>query len=258
MRALWLVACVPFACAAVGVACRSFDDAAPSTSYRAGTNARIFRARASGQGFGDAIRVDGIATPTTAAESYPTLSPDESLLVFMRLDVPNNQLEIWGARKDGSNGGYGGIFQLPGINQGNANTVTPFLVASGREIFVGRAPQGGEQNIFRATIDDDGGIGAPTIVPELQTPQKETAPVLSFDGLTIFYGSARTDDNAGGLDIWTAHRPAVGQPFTPPHAVKGLATKDDEQPSFLSRDQCRLYFSSDRSGKHQIYVASRK
>ena len=83
----------------------------------------------------------------------------------------------------------------------------------------------------------------PAKAPAINSANSDFSPVLSADGLTIFWSSDRPDGNAkGDFDIWTASRASTDANFATPRNVAELNTDGLEEPAFLSPDGCRLYF----------------
>jgi hypothetical protein len=73
--------------------------------------------------------------------------------------------------------------------------------------------------------------------------ESDGRPVLSADGLTLYFASERAAHGGhGGLDIWVATRASDKDPFGPGSLVEELATPGADYPGFLSTDGCRLYF----------------
>ena len=139
-----------------------------------------------------------------------------------------------------------------------------YLTGDGTQIFFGSTRAGG------TVVNDPGDIweasatgssfGTPTNVSEINTPFWEAFPVLSSDGLTIYWASLRTDGGAlGGFDIWTATRASESALFANPATVPSLNTAQDDVPTWLSADGCHIYLYSARPGigEADLYVASR-
>ena len=134
----------------------------------------------------------------------------------------------------------------------NGTTTMPLYFASLRRVLTGT-------DIFWARRQPDGGFEAPQAIEEVATAATDGTPVLSFDMLTMYFDSTRTD-NGGDVhgDIWAAHRASLNAPFGEVSRVAELNdAKSGEFPTWLSPDNCRLYLSSDRSGVIQSYVATR-
>ena len=89
-------------------------------------------------------------------------------------------------------------------------------------------------------------------------PSKEDqrAPVLSADGLTIYWTRA---DPTGKYDIYVAHRPSPNIPFDGGETrVAELSSPAAEFAGWISPDGCALYFWSDADGQDTLYVASKR
>ncbi|HWL86997.1 MAG TPA: hypothetical protein VNO21_14420, partial [Polyangiaceae bacterium] len=77
-------------------------------------------------------------------------------------------------------------------------------------------------------------------------------PVLSWDKNTLYFAKSR-DVDGGSREIWVARRNTDGGGFDQPVEVKQLNTSLSQMPSWLSPDQCHLYFTRDNA----IYRAER-
>lgn len=101
-------------------------------------------------------------------------------------------------------------------------------------------------------------FSTPVEVSELNEDRWDATPVLSKDGLEIFFGSTRTHSP---YDIFHATRASRDATFEAPTEVIGLSSSSsDEYPNWLSPDRCQLMFSSDRAGgmgSYDIWIATR-
>lgn len=123
----------------------------------------------------------------------------------------------------------------------------PWSVAGTDVLYYVAAPgNGGTKDIYRA--EKNGSTWEPTA--QRTAPFDETHPVVTDDEMVIYY--ARND--TGTRKIWVAARTAPGKPFTGdiPVDAANEATANDE-PSWISPDQCALIFTSDRSGAPRAY-----
>jgi hypothetical protein len=99
-------------------------------------------------------------------------------------------------------------------------------------------------------------FGTPTEIAELNdATATDSAPVLSADGLEIFFSTNRAGGN--NTDIWRATRTSPTGTFGTPTAVSELNTASVEIPSWVSPDRCRIILSSDALGAYDIYMATR-
>ena len=140
-----------------------------------------------------------------------------------------------------------GVSLGAGVNTANADQ-QPFIAADGATLYFDRTPAaGGMSSIYRASAGPTGFTGA-TMVSELSTPTSNSArPVVSADGLTVYFSSDRPG-GAGSLDIWVATRPSLTAPFDQITNVAALNGSGFEFADWLSADDCRIYFSSQRTG----------
>ena len=88
------------------------------------------------------------------------------------------------------------------------------------------------------------------------TTSDERDPVISRDGLTLYFASTRAG-GLGGADIYVTTRLSTSLAFGTPVALPGLSSAAGEGPSWISPDGCHLYLSSARAGTPDIYLAVR-
>jgi hypothetical protein len=87
-------------------------------------------------------------------------------------------------------------------------------------------------------------FSTPLPVPELTSPKGEGMPVITRDGLTLYFSS----DRGSISQVWRAKRPKRADSFSIPEPVSlpGVGS-GGAAPSWLSPDGCRLYLSTDVS-----------
>jgi Tol biopolymer transport system component len=120
-----------------------------------------------------------------------------------------------------------------------------YIRADGRELWFTSARSGsiGGRDLYRAEANGSG-FSAPEQMMALESTGDEYLPVVSADGLTVYFASNRPG-GAGSFDIWTAHRSTLSDGFGTPVPVRELNTASTELPTWLSPDGCRLYMSRD-------------
>jgi formylglycine-generating enzyme required for sulfatase activity len=100
----------------------------------------------------------------------------------------------------------------------------------------------------------------PVEISELNTTTYyEFDPVLSADGLTLYFGSDRPG-GLGSYDIWVATRATPLSPFGSPTDVTEVNSSASDSPTHISADGTALYLSSFRSGgagDMDMWVATR-
>ena len=119
----------------------------------------------------------------------------------------------------------------------------------------------GNFEIYKTTrANKSSPFGEPMPVGELNTPADEHSPVLSEDGLEIFFGSKRANP---GSDIFHATRSTLGAGFGDPTLIVELSgSVSDDFPSWASPDHCQLMFTSNRvdggGGAYHLWMATRR
>jgi hypothetical protein len=88
----------------------------------------------------------------------------------------------------------------------------------------------------------------------------EQGPAISKDGLSLYFGSMRSD-GLGGSDIWVSQRATIDEAWGPPiNLGRVVNTPGVDNIPALSRDGHLLFFNSDRqgtSGLADIWVSYR-
>jgi len=135
------------------------------------------------------------------------------------------------------------------------------------------ASQRNAQNIYQTYLADRTGpgapFGAPQIISELAFSDRSTVDAcLTDDGLTLFFsstpasasasvdGSVPVDGAVPTGDLYVAWRRSVDEPFSVTQPLGDLNTPRDERDPWLSPDGKLLFFTSDRDGALNIYVAT--
>lgn len=103
-----------------------------------------------------------------------------------------------------------------------------------------------------------GPFGPPARVAEVSTAAAEMSPAISFDGLSLYFGSDR-GLGPGDLDIWRAVRPDRSAPWSPPEPLATLSSpaRDIPRPPGLGDLVMPLASERARPGQYQTYLAAR-
>lgn len=168
----------------------------------------------------------------------------------------------------------GGTFGTPTLLLADSgpNTSRPFLTSDGSELFFSstRNSDAGQFQIYRSSLNSDGVANDPVPVPELDVSGENGYPVLSQDGLTMYFASTRPCPTTARYQLrpYVTSRPTRDDPFdagplpvdpfggSPTPASTCVSTAmTTAYPGWLSTDGCRLYFDTDMYGLADIYVA---
>lgn len=221
-----------------------------------GENADLFEAtRPAARGSFSALRaLSDLNTPE--AEHSATLSRDfKTIYFYSTRESHGGPGHIYRSTRPDENGSF-----TPPTSVGTLDIrpfpVSPFLAHHAPELWLTEGDSNASFKIYRASLGPDGTPGTPTAPPEFDSGQDEN-PVLSFDGLTMYWSSHARPLQSG--DIWVATRASPTDAFGAMKAVDELNSSYQDYPLWLSADQCRLYFSSyGKTLVQQIYVASRR
>lgn len=197
---------------------------------------------------------------TTATEDRPVVTAD-GLTLFAHSNSTGT-VHIYVATRTSAAAQFGSLALVSGINSsGNIVEADPWISGDGLTMYF-TSTRNGSYDIFRATrASGSASFDAPAAVAELNTSGVEDAPVVSADGLEIFFASDRAQTSNGRNDIWHATRASTADGFGTPSLVAELSgTTSEDFPTWLSADRCTLLLTSDRAGgngSYDIWIATR-
>lgn len=219
---------------------------------------RIWRATRDAQGaYVNAAQVAETQSPGSR-QPFVTVSGDDKRLVFSTSGTVSAGLTLWTVSRANAAETWQGAKEVD--ISSSAEEQAPFLDSDGALWFsVGNNVAAAE--IHFAARDGDGTWKPPDALPaEVNgTGAHDTSPVLSRDGLSLYFGSSReTGANSGVFRIYVATRVSRDAEFFQVTTVPGLVGLD-ARPSWISADGCRLYFFTERKpgGSLDIMVAER-
>jgi hypothetical protein len=171
---------------------------------------------------------------------WPVVSSDLLTLVYNDYGVANLQLSMRGTTAEPFAPGT----QIPGLATAGIEQAG-MLNRETSALYFTR-----DGSIMWTPWPTDGSV---QMVASVETAAAEGKTALSSDGRVMYFVRASTSE-----DILVAVRSdPFADAFGPAIAVAELNTVTNDAPTWLSVDQCRLYFESDRSGGYEIYVAER-
>lgn len=202
---------------------------------------------------------------TTDVEDRPVVTADG--LTLLAQSNASGVLHIYSATRATALADFSALTPVSALNS-TAIDANPWVSADGLTVYLASTRAGsttGDFDIFKATRPNTStAFGTPTAVPELNMASTvDDAPVLSADGLEIFFASTRGQAGVSARnDIWHAVRSTTADGFGTPTKVAELSADTTEDfPSWLSPDRCTLVFSSDRTagsnGGYDIWMATR-
>lgn len=100
------------------------------------------------------------------------------------------------------------------------------------------------------------GWAAPIALTALNTPQRDSDPAITANGLELFFSSSRTG-GMGGDDIYYTSRPNTSAAWAAPTNLTVLDSTVGDLSVEITGDGQHLWFVSNRSGMGDIYTSDR-
>lgn len=226
------------------------DDVFPSSLY-------VAQRSSVDQPFGRATLLPNVNLVSN--EINPSVTGDGLTLFFEYPRTASEGSRVYAATRASRIVDFNAPSKVANVNSTDvtASDAQPSVTADGQELWFTSTRAGGlgGYDIYRARSNGGSFVNAAGVL-ELNTTANDWLPTLSADKLTVYFSSDRPNGN-GGLDIWTAHRSAASDGFPPPTRVPELSSSADDLVGWVSPDNCRLYFSSNSTGRYQLYVATR-
>lgn len=205
----------------------------------------------------------GTTINTTRIDGGPTLSRDGHWL-FLISDRPGGQgsNDIYVSWRADTHDDFA---WGPPVNLGSPVNSAQLEAGPnpwGQEFYFHRGPAVGNTEIYVSRMKGNV-FGEPTLVTELDSGGEyfTQRPSIRFDGREMFFSSNRPaspPDGENSHDIWTSTRQGNGQPWTTPIKLGAtINTPFQEQTPVISEDGTLLFFTSDRTGNFDLYVATR-
>jgi hypothetical protein len=202
--------------------------------------------------FGASALLTELDTPLQ--EDYASIAFDGLSLYFEHADPAaadggGGTPDLYVARRGATSFPFPAATPVGAVNT-QAGESFPYIAPLGQLYFASdREGPAGEYHLFVAP-SKGATFDTPVALTSLNEPGAlSTSPVVSKDGLTIYFASTRTGATSqGDYDIWVAHRAALGDSFGAPANVAELNTASGDRPTWISSDGCRILIVSDRPG----------
>ena len=190
-----------------------------------------------------------------ASDYWPTISADGKLLFFesSRALAPvdggcgREHARVWSATRVNTVADFDPPkLQSTFAIDGSIGEGAPYLHPGGRSLYFSSFDRGGHggADIFVAQLNELGLVTAIENVDAINTATGENEPVVTLDD-TVLYFSRETPVTIL-RHIFVSTRPTPAGTFGPATEVTELQGPFEDFPSWISDDQCRIYFISTR------------
>tara|TARA_R110002049_G_scaffold300840_1_gene492468 strand:+ start:1084 stop:3093 length:2010 start_codon:yes stop_codon:yes gene_type:complete len=213
--------------------------------------------------------------PATADDEYlPMLSPDNRYLFFTRKSEINDRDNVFGPKvrellsqssQMSLDSFSRGIPMPEPFNQGefqggNCISVDNKLMFVTVVSMVNNKGNGyANGDIYFSELKDGAWTNLKSIGDNINKPGTwEGQPSISSDNQTLYFASARGENNFGGMDIYKSERKNDGSWSDPINLGENINTSGNDKSPFVHSDSYTLYFSSDGHigvGGYDIYYA---
>ena len=198
------------------------------------------------------------AVNTDQFETSPAVSFDGlELYIGSKRDGGLGEQDIWVSGRATRDDDWTALQNVTALNSPDKDIPRPPAMA-GRVMPLGSRRMGLDYyETFlaeRASVSEP--FGEPRKLSELEVAGNNTVDgFLTEDGLSLYFNVSPGAGESTG-DLFVAKRPSLDAPFGEPAPLTSVNTSHDERDPWLSPDRKLLFFSSDRDGKLNIYVAS--
>jgi hypothetical protein len=188
------------------------------------------------------------AINATGAATGPALTGDGLTMYYALVATGQTSGDIYVTSRSSKTSAFPAGTLVAGLNS-TLDDLDPFVTEDGSALYFDSARGSTALHLYVAVRQADGSFGTPQALTNLNTNVTDGHPVLTHDGLRLYWSSPRTDGGAlGGTDIWTAARPSTAGSFGTPVRVPELSSSNNESVSWISQDTCVAYLQSDRPG----------
>jgi len=216
--------------------------------------------------FGKGAAIAGL-TPASGSDNNITVSPDGlvALLSSNRTQgsVNPNVSQIWSTSRANTSAAFATpVWSNTAFGSQNGDYDPYFVPGAGGLFYSANVTLSNPAPHIRRGVFNAGGYSGAS-GPGFGTGNavaEDRAPVVTPDELRIYFASNAGPD--GGVQpggrIWTSTRPSSAVAWLAPWIVAELAGFGTyPQPGWISADGCRLYLTSNKSGRDAIYLAKR-
>jgi hypothetical protein len=217
--------------------------------------------------FTNVTRMQGTGLDGVGNWFEPTVAGDGLLLVFAWAQYGGDPTQLNEATRATKGEPFGDVRPMSEVNDPDGGTdENPFVLEGSEALYFDSTRVFADGFDLYKAVWNGQSFSSPIPVRDLNTQFAEIAPVVTPDDLTIYYASDQLDGlpghPQGEWDIWMATRPSADAHFSMPKHVSQLDSPPDaggqwNTPTFVTRDGCTLYFSSNRSGVLLPYFATR-
>jgi Tol biopolymer transport system component len=198
-----------------------------------------------------AIAAELSLSSNQSIDTSPWVDDTMSTMLFASERNGDKHYHLYQADGDGTFDGWSNITALDALNRSDpVADLHPWLAPATGEVWFASDRLGTLDLYYASDVNS-----TPNLDTTLSTIAFESHPVLTADALTIFF--ERTDIQNKG-HIFSATRATTSSSWGNVVQLTEFDTGQAQSaPGWISADGCRMYFSTDRSGGFDIWMATR-
>jgi WD40 repeat protein len=272
MRWSWARPAALLALAAAATGCDTRDAIAPRMMTAGKPNAQLgpFGTWSAAMRIEAALPGADPSFNTTFLDGCPVSSRDGKTF-FLASNRPGGVggIDIWVSRRESVDDPWGAPVNVGEPINSASNDFCPMPARDGHEFFfVSNRPGGcGGDDIYVTRFRDDGTIDPPeNLGCDVNSAGNEAGPVPITEpgrGPVLYFSSTRAGGfsaepegaTSGDADLYSSEW--KGGRYQSPTLVAGVNSEKDDMQPYIQRDALEVYFSSNRGGNPDIWVASR-
>jgi hypothetical protein len=134
---------------------------------------------------------------------------------------------------------------IPAASDVTLAEMAPWITNDGLEIYFASLPANGVSDLFKISrTSRSEPFGVRTAVAGISgtTAEAQSYPVLSRDGLELFFARTGQTPNNVVFDLWHAMRASTSEPFGQAEGLFGLDSDGPTVPFWVSPDGCQLFW----------------
>ena len=203
--------------------------------------------------FGDPEPLDEL---NTTGDEYKAMLTDDGLTIYFDRKPVGAGYSIMTATRPSLAADFVNDAPVSNVNLAGSSSFEPMVDSQG--MYFGTT-RDGDTELYFAPRAGNGFAAGESLLMVNSPDHNEELPVVSADGLSLYFVSTDRAAPPTGLDVWMAVRDDRKAPFGAPRILESLRTDQEEFPGWISDDDCRLYFASNRGpgGDRDLWLATR-
>lgn len=197
--------------------------------------------------------LDGVNSPNN--ERYPTVTADG--LTLYAFNGGSSTEDVVYATRTTPTSSFGSLAPVTGLGSPGENQ-SSVVLPGGNAMYLTSWRNGTYQPYRAIPAGTAGAMQAPTMITgtDLTAQGNNVDPIVTPDELTLYFASDRTAAS-GTQNLFVATRTSVAVGFGQPVELTSFNVFPQIAPTWISPDNCVLYFTAGLPGSYRLYAAAK-